>query len=415
MEGDLIFWGTIGFGLYMAWTIGANDVANAMGTSVGSGAITLRQALVVAAVFELAGAVLVGGHVTETVRNGIVTPTAFEAHPIRLALGMFSALVAASVWLHLATWRGWPVSTTHAIVGAVAGFGVVAAGWDAVDGSGLAVVASSWIVSPILGAVVAMLLFRFVQRSILSAPSPMAAMRRLGPLLVLPIFVVLTLAVVYKGLRNLDLDLPFAYALGLGLGLGAVAAVVVARRLQRLSIPTGGARAELVAVEKGFVSFQLMTACFVAFAHGSNDVANAVGPIAGVTSTLEHGVVAQDVPLPSWILWIGGVGIVVGLATYGYRVIATIGKKITELTPSRGFTAEFSAAATILLGSKLSLPISTTHTLVGAVVGVGMAQGLASLDLGVLRGIVLSWVVTVPLAALLSAAIYGALAAALGV
>jgi PiT family inorganic phosphate transporter len=414
MDGEILLWATVAFGLYMAWTIGANDVANAMGTSVGSGALTFRSAILIAAVFELAGAVLVGGHVTDTVRQGIVEPGAFAAEPMQLVIGMFSSLVAAAAWLHLATWRGWPVSTTHAIVGAIAGFGVVAAGWEAIQGASLGLVAASWVVSPLLGGGIALVVFRFIERTILDHARPVAAMRRVGPVLVIPVFTVLTLALVYKGLKNLELDLPLWQALGIGVGIGCVAAVAAAAVLRRTRMDEHDRPAQIRSVERSLVLFQVMTACFVAFAHGSNDVANAVGPMAGVIGTLEHGAVEGSVELPPWVLWLGALGIVVGLATYGFRVIATIGKKITEMTPSRGFSAEFAAATTILLGSKLGLPISTTHTLVGAVIGVGLAKGLRALDLGVIRGIVLSWLVTVPVSALLAALVYLATAGLMG-
>jgi PiT family inorganic phosphate transporter len=416
MGEDFLFWAAIVVGVYMAWTIGANDVANAMGTSVGSGALTFRRAIVVAGVCELAGAVLVGGHVTDTVRKGIVDPASFAGEPMTLAVGMFSALLAAAIWLHLATWRGWPVSTTHSIVGAVTGFGVAAVGWDAVNGGTLAMVVSSWVVSPLVGGLISLAVFLVIRNRILETDTPLASMKRFGPILVVPVFTVLVLSLVYKGLKNLHLDLPFVQALGIGIAVGFLAAGVVWLLLRGLTVPEDATpRDELKVVEKAFVYLQIMTACFVAFAHGSNDVANAIGPMAAVVGTLEAGTVQAQVALPWWVLWAGGVGIVVGLATYGYKVIQTIGKKITEMTPSRGFTAEFGAATTILIGSKLGLPISTTHTLVGAVIGVGMARGMAALDIGVLRGIAASWVITVPFAGLISAVLYVIAAAVMGI
>lgn len=397
-------------GLYMAWNIGANDVANAMGTSVGSGALTLRGAIVVAAIFEFGGAMLVGGTVTDTVRKGIVSLDALGNDPMVLAMGMTACLLAAAIWLHVATYFGWPVSTTHSIVGAVVGFGLTASGVGAVDWFVMFKVVMSWIVSPTLGAMLAYFLFRLLQRRVLDAAVPIEALARVGPWLIGVLGFVLTLAMVFKGLKPLHLDLGVGLALPMAAGVGVVAALVsfpLLRRRARAVEATGSHDPERV-----FLVLQIATACFVAFAHGSNDVANAVGPLSAVYGALEHGVSAQ-VEVPMTMLLVGAVGIVIGLATYGYKVMATIGKEITELTPSRGFVAEFAAASTIVLASKLGLPVSTTHTLVGAVIGVGMARSLGALDLGVVRGIVLSWFITVPFAAGLAAALFALARAAL--
>jgi len=393
-------------GLYMAWTIGANDVANAMGTSVGSGALTLRGAIVVAAIFEFGGAMLVGGTVTDTIRKGIVDIETLGSDPMVMAVGMTCCLLAAALWLNLATYAGWPVSTTHSIVGAVVGFGVAAGGMSAVDWSTVGSIAASWIISPLIGGALGYGLFMFIQRTILNAPDPLAAIRRWGPLLVFPIVAILALSAMFKGLKPLSLDLALVPAITLALVIGLVSSVVAVPIFARFSKDGGETReAARKRTEKVFMVLQVMTACFVAFAHGSNDVANAVGPLAAVFGAIQEGVTAT-VQVPYRVLLIGGVGIVVGLATYGYKIMATIGRKITELTPSRGFSAEFAAATTIVVASKLGLPVSTTHTLVGAVIGVGFGRSIGAINTRVLRGIFASWFITVPFTACLAAGMF---------
>lgn len=410
---DPLLIATLIFGAYAAWNIGANDVANAMGTSVGSGALTFRRAIVLAAIFEFAGAVLVGGHVTQTVQRGIIDPQLFAEVPVHLAIGMAGALLASAIWLNLASWLGWPVSTTHAIVGAVAGFGMVAGGAGAVSWGRMGSIASSWVVSPVMGGLIGFSVFHLIRRVILDSEQPHEAARRWGPWMLLPVGSILTLSFLYKGLQNLRLNLPFGEALVYSLMVGGALAAVamyafpqLISRSMRAGNREGGMDPRYVAVERVFVVLQVATACMVAFAHGSNDVANAVGPVAAVWEIMRTGTLAAQVGVPIWILAAGGVGIVVGLATFGYRVIRTIGREITEMTPTRGFAAEFAAATTILLGSRLGLPISTTHTLVGAVIGVGLARGIAAIDTGIVRTIALSWVATLPFTAALSALLY---------
>lgn len=393
-------------GLYMAWTIGANDVANAMGTSVGSGALTLRRAIIVAAIFEFGGALLVGGSVTNTIRKGIVDLQAVGSDPMVMAVGMTCCLLAAAIWLNLATYAGWPVSTTHSIVGAVVGFGVTAGGLSAVDWGTVASIAASWIVSPLMGGILGYSLFVFIRRVILSASDPLSQLRGWGPALVFPIITILAMSAMFKGLKPLRLDLPLGTALivavALGIGASLLAVPVFARFTEHGSDDKD---ADLLRTEKAFMVLQVMTACFVAFAHGSNDVANAVGPLAAVFGAIREGV-TETVQVPYRVLLIGGVGIVVGLATYGYKIMATIGSKITELTPSRGFSAEFAAATTIVVASKLGLPVSTTHTLVGAVIGVGFGRSIGAINTRVLRGIFASWFITVPFTAFLAAGLF---------
>jgi PiT family inorganic phosphate transporter len=393
-------------GLYMAWTIGANDVANAMGTSVGSGALTLRGAIVVASIFEFGGAMLVGGSVTNTIRKGIVDIQVLGSDPMIMAIGMTCCLLAAALWLNLATYAGWPVSTTHSIVGAVVGFGVTAGGMNAVDWSTVGSIVASWVISPVMGGLLGYGLFVFIQRTILTAPDPLAAIRRWGPILVFPIISILALSAMFKGLKPLRLDLSLGPAISLAIVLGLVSSAAAIPIFTRFAKASSASKdAALGRTEKVFMVLQVMTACFVAFAHGSNDVANAVGPLAAVFGAIKEGI-TETVQVPYRVILIGGVGIVVGLATYGYKIMATIGKKITELTPSRGFSAEFAAATTIVIASKLGLPVSTTHTLVGAVVGVGFGRSIGAINTRVLRGILASWFITVPFTALLAASMF---------
>ncbi|RMG43728.1 MAG: anion permease [Acidobacteria bacterium] len=390
------------FGLYMAWNIGANDVANAMGTSVGSHALTLGQAIAVAAVFEFAGSVFVGTHVSETVKKGIVDVERMPDAGAFMAV-MVGALLAAGLWLQLATWRGWPVSTTHSIVGAVAGGGVAVAGLAGVDWVRLGWIGVTWIASPLLGGAIAFVLFRGILRWIINSRTPRMRTRRLAPVMVAVVAFVLALSVVYKGLKNLHLDLPIGRASALAGGVALLFGLATTLVSWRHPLKRNRTPSRFGYIERQFRGLQIATACYVAFAHGANDVANAVGPVAGVWSAYVSGGVAAKAPVPLWILTLGGAGIVVGLATWGYKVMDTIGRKITALTPSRGFCAEFAAATTVLVCSKAGIPISTTHTLVGSVIGVGLARGLAALDRRVVRDIFGAWIVTLPASFLLSA------------
>ena len=390
--------------LYMAWAIGANDVANAMGTSVGSGALTIVGAIVVAGIFEFGGAFLAGGHVTDTVRKGILDPTMVSEEA--LLYGMLAALASAATLLLGATRLGLPVSTTHSIVGAIVGFGAIAVGPEAVNWSKVGQIVMSWLSSPLLSGVLAFLIFNLIRASILDADDPIRQTRRLGPFFFFFVFFIIGLVTLFKGLKNLnlDLDLPLAIAGSTVLGLfGMLLGAFVLRRVDSGKEIEGS---RFNKVERVFVVLQILTACAVAFAHGSNDVANSIGPLAAVVNVVEGAGVSSKAPVQPWMLAVGGLGIVIGLATWGYRVMETVGKKITELTPSRGFAAELAAATTIVLASRLGIPISTTHTLVGAVLGVGMARGIGAVDLRVVGSIIASWVATLPIAAVLSIFFY---------
>ncbi|MBF5059393.1 inorganic phosphate transporter [Candidatus Neptunochlamydia vexilliferae] len=450
-------------GFYMAWNIGANDVSNAMGTSVGSGALTLFKAVIIAGVLEFCGAFFLGGNVSKTMQQGIVNPDIFAHDPRILLYGMLSALIATAAWLQVASYFGWPVSTTHAIIGALIGFGAVAGGIGAVQWGEVGQIALSWVISPALSGLFAFLIFSTLQRKVLFAMNPIHATRRLIPVLVFTLLFVFALSTLTNGLGSFHIELSLAKVLLIGAGAGTIGGVIsmlllkrkkfpqtqavsantsqqvfslnkAVRHLKRVKFTSKGERREEVGrilrdvedyaeevrehsnlytassdykiVEKMFASLQIMSASYIAFAHGANDVANAIGPVAAALDIIRKGGLSLTAHIPAWLLAMGGVGIVVGLATWGWRVMETIGRKITELTPTRGFSAEFGAAITILVASKLGLPISTTHCIVGAVLGVGLARGLSALNLRTLRDIVLSWVITLPSSAIVSILVF---------
>ena len=386
------------FGLFMAWGVGANDVANAMGTSVGSGALTIRQAIIIAMVFEFCGAYLAGGEVTSTIRKGIVDPVILSANPELLVFGMLSALLAAGTWLCIASMLGWPVSTTHSIVGAIVGFAAVGISVDAVEWGRVGTIVASWVVSPLISGILAFALFRSVQRLILDTADPFNNAKRYIPGYMFLVGFIVSMVTFTKGLKHIGLDFSFGQSTLAAIALGLVIATLGIYLTKPIKEnPEGDRDFHFASVEKIFGILMIFTACAMAFAHGSNDVANAIGPLAAVVSIIQSGgEVAQKSLLPAWVLLIGGVGIVFGLATYGHKVIATIGKNITELTPSRGFAAELAAATTVVIASATGLPVSTTHTLVGAVLGIGLARGIGALNLRVLRNIFMSWIITLP-------------------
>ncbi len=396
------------FGLYMTWGIGANDVANVMGTSVGSGAITVTTAIIIAAIFEFAGAVLAGGHVTQTIRKGIIDPQPITNNPEILVLGMLAALLAAAVWLMVASMRGWPVSTTHSIVGAVVGFAVAAIGIEAVNWTKIGQIVASWVISPMLGGAISFILMISIRKLILNTNNPFESAKRWGPFYVFLVGFIISLVTIFKGLKHLKIDLSIPMSFLVAAIIGVAVAFIGHLLIRRVEVDKEADKDfHYASVEKAFVPMMLFTACGMAFAHGSNDVANGVGPMAAVVGLVESGgEVTQKSGLPLWILLMGGVGIVVGLATYGYRVMRTIGTKITELTPTRGFCATMAAATTVVLASRTGMPVSTTHIAVGGVIGVGMARGIGALDLRVIGGIIMSWVITLPIGGALAALFY---------
>ena len=404
MEAQYIYIGLAAlFGIFMAWGIGANDVANAMATSVGSKALTIKQAILVAAIFEFAGAVLAGGAVTSTIRKGIVDSSLLGDQPELMIYGMLSALLAAGTWLLIASRKGWPVSTTHSIVGAIVGFAAVAIGVEAVKWAKVGTNDMSWVVSPLTAGIIAYLIYMTVQWLILRHDDPLVRAKRYVPIYMFFAAFTITLVTILKGLSHVGLEIStrdsYLLATVIAIGIAFIGGVVI-RRIK--SDPNAEKDQHFVTVERVFGMLMVVTACGMAFAHGSNDVANAIGPLAAVVSVARTGVVGAQASIEPWILLLGGAGIVVGLATYGRHVIATVGRKITHLTPSRGFAAELAAATTIVVASGTGIPVSTTHTLVGAVLGVGMARGIEAIDLRIVGRIFLSWVVTIPAGALLA-------------
>lgn len=384
------------FGFLMAIGIGANDVANAMGTSVGSKALTVKQAIIIAMIFEFAGAYLAGGEVTDTIRKGVIETSLYADQPEVLVFGMMSALLAAGTWLLLASYMGWPVSTTHSIIGAIIGFACVSVGSEAVDWHSVQGIVGSWIITPLISGIFAYMIFISAQRLIFDTEKPLFNAKRFVPVYMFLTTLIISLVTIKKGLTHVGLDLTTMQAWGTSIAFSAVIMVggyiYIQKKFADQSEEHGFA-----GVESIFSTLMVITACAMAFAHGSNDVANAIGPLSAVASTVAHmGEIAEKSEIAWWILPLGGFGIVVGLATMGHKVMATVGTGITELTPSRGFAAQLATASTVVLASGTGLPISTTQTLVGAVLGVGFARGIAALNLGVVRNIVASWIVTLP-------------------
>ena len=399
------------FALFMTWAIGANDVANALGTSVGSGAITVRTAICIAAIFECLGAALAGGHVTRTIRKGIIDPAAIVNHPEILVFGMIAALLAAATWLTIASVKGWPVSTTHSIVGALVGFGIAGIGFDAVNWGKIGQIGASWVISPALGGLCAFALMVSIQRLILNNEKPFQSAVRWAPVYAFLVGFIMALVTIFKGLKHLNLDLDASMSFLVAAVFGMAVATIISLAIKRVRVDETADRAfHFASVEKVFARLMILTACAMAFAHGSNDVANGIGPLAAVLALVRSGGdLTQSAPLPAWVLVLGGIGILVGLTTYGYRVIRTIGTRITQLTPTSGFCATMAAAAIVVLASRTAMPVSTTHIAVGAVMGVGLARGFAALDLRVIGAIVASWVVTLPVGGCLAALFYFAL------
>ncbi|MCB1691960.1 MAG: inorganic phosphate transporter [Pseudomonadales bacterium] len=395
------------FGFFMAWGVGANDVANAMGTSVGAKAVTIKQAIIIAMIFEFAGAYLAGGEVTSTIRKGIIDQQVLQLAPELLIYGMMASLLAAGLWLLIATTFGWPVSTTHSIVGAIVGFASVGISVDAVVWDKVGEIVASWIISPIMAGTLSFLLYMSVRRFIFGSDDPFLAAKRYVPIYIFLVGFVVSMVTLVKGLSHVGLDLSFREALVYAAAIAFVIMIAGIAGMSRIKRVTKSEQLDLVNVERVFGILMIFTACSMAFAHGSNDVANAIGPLAAINGIIEAGgKIGSQSQMPSWILLLGGGGIVSGLALYGYRVIRTIGTHITELTPSSGFAAELAAATTVVLASGSSLPVSTTHTLVGGVLGVGLARGISAINLRVVGTIIVSWVVTLPAGAVLAIAFF---------
>ena len=414
--GDLLIIMAIVFGVFMAWGIGANDVANAMGTSVGSGAVTIKQAIIIAVIFEFSGAILAGGEVTATIRKGILDAALFANEPHLLVYGMLASLLAAGSWLLIASSLGWPVSTTHSIIGAIVGFGAVGVGVDAVEWNQVVKIVMSWIVSPVLAGIIAFTLFRSLQNLIIDTDHPFNNAKKYVPYYMFLVGLVVSLVTIFKGLKHVGLSFDTVTSYILSIGFGVLIAAIGTFFIRNIHLdPDENKDFYYASMERIFSVLMIITAAAMAFAHGSNDVANAIGPLAAIYSIIDSGgIIGSKSALPLWILFLGGVGIAVGLITYGHKVIATIGTGITQLTPSRGFAATLAAAATVVIASSTGIPVSTTQVLVGAVLGVGLARGMAALDTRVISRIFLSWIVTLPAGAFMSILFFFAIKGAFG-
>ncbi|MEK9650484.1 MAG: inorganic phosphate transporter [Gammaproteobacteria bacterium] len=389
-------------GFFMAFGIGANDVANSMGTSVGSKALTIKQAIFVAAIFEFLGAFLAGGEVTATIRKGIVDPALYTNDINIFILGMLASLLAGGTWLYIASSRGWPVSTTHSIVGAIIGFVLISKGVDAVSWGKVSNIVMSWVTSPLFSGIFAFVIYISAKKLILNRKNPGEAAIQLIPFYAFYVAVVLSLVTVRKGLSHVGIDLSegeiYFYTLFFGVLVSLITAYLLRANRSKIMAANG--------IEYAFGLLMIVSASAMAFAHGSNDVANAIGPLAAIVSVVSTGGIAAKSALPVWILLVGGIGIVFGLAILGHRVIRTVGKKITELTPSLGFSAEIATASTVVAATYLGFPISTTHTLVGGVIGVGLAKGVEHLNLSSIGKIIISWLVTIPAGAAFTVLFY---------
>ena len=405
-----------GLAFYMASNLGANDVANSMGTSVGSKALTLKQAIIVAGILEFSGAVLFGREVSETLVTKVVNPETFVNQPLVYGLGMMVVLLTSGVWLQVATSQGWPVSSSHAVVGAIAGFSWVAAGWGAVDWSSVRLISFTWVITPVISGLIANLFYGQIKRWILDQPDPLQQLAEWIPWLSVALMSVFGVIVLPKITQPVQLfmaeqwqiDLP---AYNLPIFIGAIAAITITvinwRRWHNWQeIGT----TKPTSVEPIFGHYQIISACFVAFAHGSNDVGNAVAPLAAIAYISKTGTVPlEGFSVPLWVLVLGGLGIVTGLSLWGYKVIGTVGEEIIALRPSGGFCAELATATTVLLASRVGLPVSTSHALVGAVVGIGLAEGMKSIKLQTIKGILAAWLLTIPVATLLSICLFSIL------
>ena len=391
-------------GFYMAWSIGANDVANSMASAVGAKAISMKQAVIIAGILTICGAVFLGAHVTGTISKGIVDPNDI-GDPTLVMLGALSAVLAASIWVTLATWKSMPISTTHSIVGAMIGFGLIAGGVGVVSWGKVGQVAASWVLSPVFGCILAFFTFKLITKLILGREEPLVSAKKTGPFFIAAAFFIIFMSLLLKTrlgemvVPGNELIWAFTISAVIAAGSGIIGYSII-KKVEKKS------KEGYEEVEEIFRKLQIMTSCYVALAHGANDVANAIGPVATAFCISSEGAIPQEVSIPIYLLALGGIGIAIGIMTWGYRVIRTLGSKITKLTNTRGFSVDFGAATTVLVASKLGMPISTTHTVVGAIIGVGLARGLEAVDLRIIKKIVLSWLITVPIAAITAALIY---------
>ncbi len=413
MDPTLLFiaGGAAAIGFYMAWSIGANDVANSMATAVGAKAITFKQAVLIAGILNFAGAVLLGPHVAGTIKGGIVKGSMI-ADPHTLLLGFVASLLAAALWVTLSTWRELPISTTHSVIGALIGFGIIAGGVSSIDWNVMGKVASSWVLSPVVGCIIAFFVFKVIVKTIFAKDEPVKAAKIVGPLAIgITAFLIVSSLFLKTKLSEMSGVSDLSQVLLISTVISAIACIIAMFLLRNIEAKSVE---DYATVEGIFRKLQIVTSCYVAFSHGANDVANAIAPVAAIIPLATTGVLGDKVEVPMWLLAIGGIGISLGCMTWGRRVMKTVGSRITNLTNTRGFSVDFGAATTVLIASNLGLPISTSHTVVGAVIGVGLARGLEAIDLTVIKKIIVSWLLTVPIAAATSAAIFICLRAIVG-
>ncbi|NOR17507.1 phosphate permease [candidate division WOR-3 bacterium] len=412
MDPTLLFiaGGAAAIGFYMAWSIGANDVANSMATAVGAKAITFKQAVLIAGILNFAGAILLGPHVAGTIKGGIVKGSVI-ADPHTLLLGFVASLLAAALWVTLSTWRELPISTTHSVIGALIGFGIIAGGVSSIDWSVMGKVASSWILSPVVGCIIAFFVFKVIVKTIFAKDEPVKAAKIVGPLAIgITAFLIVSSLFLKTKLSEMSGVSDLSQVLLISTVISAIACVIAMFLLRNIEAKSVE---DYATVEGIFRKLQIVTSCYVAFSHGANDVANAIAPVAAIIP-LANGEMSLTAGIPTELLALGGIGIALGCMTWGRRVMKTVGGRITSLTNTRGFSVDFAAATTVLVASKLGLPVSTSHTVVGAVIGVGLARGLEAVDLSVIKKIVVSWLLTVPIAAATSAVIFICLRAIVG-
>ncbi len=394
----LLVYLTLALGLYMAWGIGANDFSNSVGPAVGAKVLSVREAIIIVIIFELAGALFYGAHVTETLTGEIIDISAWDSRPMLLVQGMLASLLAAAIWLTLASALGWPVSTTHSIIGAMVGFALAGDGYSAVHWDAIMRILGSWVISPLAGGLLAFLIMKSIALLILRSPDPVKRAGYWVPLYVFLLGFLVCQVTFSKGMQGLDVELDDIQILLLsaffGTGMAFIGILVTRNRLTE-------------DVERAFAPMTVFSVCFMAFAHGSNDVSNSIGPVALVLDLIHRGTTPAPVfGVPFWIFLLGGMGIALGIATFGFRVVRTIGQDITELTPCRAFTVALASTATVVLASGAALPVSTTHTVIGAVLGVGLSGGMDAIHYPVIKKILIAWLITVPFTSLLSAILF---------
>lgn len=396
----------LGIGLCFLMTagVGANDLANVMSTTMGSKAVTVKQALVIAIVFEFAGAFLGGSDVTETMRDGIITSSELLNQPHTIIEGMLSVLLACTVWMNVASYFGFPVSITNALVGSMVGFGTLVLGKDAVHWEQVTHIAIGWVTSPFIAGLTAYALFVSIQQTIFIRSNPMQQAKFYIPIYLFLVGSILSFITVFKGLTHFNIHLNLQQNLTVTLISSFLVTIIGIFFIKRIpEIPRIRRRERFLQVEKYFAILMALTACAMVFAHGSNDVALAVGPLTVIYSLVlnPHQAIGTS-DYPAWIIFLGCIGVVLGLVAYGRKVIETVGSSITSLTPSRAFAATLAAATTVVVATSTGIPVSATQTLVGAVLGVGLARGIGALNLIVIRNIFMSWILTLPIASLLT-------------